>query len=74
MEMRECCTTNTPCGLGQGDCDSDTECTGDLMCGKNNCGPEFLWSDADCCKLSQGNWLKNQHHVYGRLICVKELM
>jgi hypothetical protein len=30
------CTTACPCNLGQGDCDSDAECRGNLVCGSNN--------------------------------------
>lgn len=26
------CTTSHPCGIGQGDCDSDADCVGDLKC------------------------------------------
>ena len=31
-----CCTASN-CGLVQGDCDSDSDCTGSLRCGINNC-------------------------------------
>ena len=45
-----CCTSANPCGLGQGDCDNDYECHGDLKCGTDNC-IGFGVSDADCCML-----------------------
>ena len=45
-----CCTSANPCGLGQGDCDNDYECAGDLKCGTDNC-IGFGVSDADCCML-----------------------
>lgn len=32
----EFCTVECPCNLGQGDCDSDEECRGNLVCGTNN--------------------------------------
>ena len=41
--------------LGRGDCDTDDECKGDLVCGANNCKDEFSapgtkWDpEADCC-------------------------
>ena len=43
----ECCTSESPCGVGEGDCDFDNQCSGDLICGNDNCA----WSDdsADCC-------------------------
>jgi hypothetical protein len=28
----EFCSTSCPCNLGQGDCDSDAECRGELKC------------------------------------------
>ena len=45
----ECCSAANPCGIGQGDCDEDDECYGDLQCGNNNCGDAFENSNADCC-------------------------
>ena len=45
-----CCTSANPCAIGQGDCDSDAECYGDLKCGSNNC-IGFGDSGADCCML-----------------------
>ncbi len=46
-----CCTKDTPCGAGQGDCDYHYECLGHLTCGTNNCpSGGFLWdSGDDCC-------------------------
>ena len=36
------------CGAGEGDCDSDSHCRGQLKCGTNNCPPQ--WSTgSDCC-------------------------
>ena len=43
-----CCTAQNPCGIGEGDCDRNDQCLGDLVCGKNNCGSGFP-SAADCC-------------------------
>ena len=48
------CTSNPrACGLGDGDCDKDSECQGNLVCGTNNCACTSAngWSTAaDCCK------------------------
>ena len=44
----ECCSTSNPCGVGEGDCDINGECIGDLECGYRNCGSEFD-TGADCC-------------------------
>merc|ERR1711982_109089 len=43
---RRCCTPESPCGYGEGDCDGPLDggandghrgCQGDLVCGSNNC-------------------------------------
>merc|ERR1719392_481903 len=34
---RHCCNYLGPCKEGQGDCDKDDQCEGDLVCGTNNC-------------------------------------
>ena len=47
-----CCTAENPCGVGEGDCDTDNQCAGGLVCGVDNCGPEFP-SNYDCCR--EGN-------------------
>jgi len=59
--MLDCCSTSTPCGIGQGDCDHDLHCAGDLVCGKNNCGYQF-WSTADCCTTKEDH--AYHHDVY----------
>jgi len=40
-----CCTKNNPCGLDDGDCDTDDQCMGSLYCGSANCA----WGYDDCC-------------------------
>ena len=37
------------CGIGEGDCDDDTDCSDNLICGNSNCGANFH-PLADCCK------------------------
>ena len=49
-----CCTVQSPCAVGEGDCDSNNQCKGDLVCGTDNCGHEFP-STADCCQGSEVN-------------------
>ena len=48
-----CCTSANPCSFGKGDCDSgdDSSCSGDLICGSDNCLKDFGFgnSDSDCC-------------------------
>ena len=48
--MYTCCTTSNPCAEGHGDCDKDSECQGELLCGSDNC-VGFSKSDADCCYM-----------------------
>ena len=46
-----CCTSSKPCSVGNGDCDTDIECSGSLKCGYNNCVRTGTYFDdlADCC-------------------------
>lgn len=48
-----CCKSGT-CGLGEGDCDRDSECWPGLVCGKDNCvgfNPKWNDKDFDCCTM-----------------------
>ncbi len=49
---KECCSDDNKCQVGEGDCDSSSECEGDLVCGRNNCKDfSHHWpSDYDCCQ------------------------
>ena len=50
-----CCTSSNQCGEGEGDCDSDDDCKGNLKCGEgsghdNNCDNTLGFpADYDCC-------------------------
>ena len=50
-----CCSVSSPCGIGEGDCDSHLDCQGNLICGENNClnnhssGSSHWDSSSDCC-------------------------
>ena len=48
---RDCCTSSNKCGIGGGDCDSDSDCESGLVCGTNNCRSfnNEASSSADCC-------------------------
>ena len=48
--LKECCSEEKPCGVGQGDCDMDSECEGKLKCGDDNCDASFWDSRTDCCE------------------------
>ena len=51
-----CCSSSNPCDIGGGDCDRDSDCTGNLTCGYDNCQTNFAtpgsnWGRyADCCE------------------------
>ena len=45
-----CCTTDNPCKEGEGDCDYNYECVGDLVCGTDNCIGAEHPSTGDCCE------------------------
>ena len=48
-----CCSDSQTCGASEGDCDRDTHCTGDLICGNNNCNDLYssvnIYQGVDCC-------------------------
>jgi len=50
-----CCTASNPCEEADGDCDTDEQCVGSLVCGTDNCGgkPPFDSTD-DCCMKPTG--------------------
>ena len=42
------------CKEGQGDCDSDDDCEGNLVCGFNNCGTDIdIEPNSDCCEKNR---------------------
>ena len=48
-EDNGCCTPETPCKVGEGDCDTNADCVSGL-CGSNNCGGRFDFdNNDDCC-------------------------
>ena len=46
-----CCSSSHPCSEGEGDCDRDSDCSGSLVCGSNNCNGGS--SGLDCCEQPQ---------------------
>ena len=51
-----CCSPGRTCNVGEGDCDSDSDCHYGLKCGTDNCFYDFPTSQgynweimADCC-------------------------
>merc|ERR1719430_253048 len=47
----DCCTPTSPCGPGEGDCDADADCRGNLRCGNDNCRGTGFDSTDDCCMV-----------------------
>ena len=48
-DVYDCCSSSNQCGPNEGDCDFDSDCSNNLVCGSNNCPLPFP-IDADCCK------------------------
>ena len=47
-----CCSEDTPCGLESGDCDSDFDCAGDLIC-QSDVGNDFgAYHSMDVCLVT----------------------
>ena len=61
-----CCTESSPCGLGNGDCDSDIDCQGILVCGDNNCADGDY--RMDCCQKKPCNPEDNDWHCCTKVI------
>jgi len=47
-KWHHCCTSKKKCGMGDGDCDKDSDCIGSLVCGTDNC-PKRWGKTKDCC-------------------------
>ena len=47
----DCCSSSNKCGIGEGDCDKDSHCADNLVCGDDNCKSfDSAWSSSrDCC-------------------------
>merc|ERR1712079_393174 len=56
-----CCNNSTPCGLGQGDCDYDSDCAGNLVCGYDNCAAGS--PSLDCCVAPVSNTTTNNNNT-----------
>ena len=45
-----CCAIPNQCGVGEGDCDFDSVCSGNLKCGVDNCdASKGFPATFDCC-------------------------
>merc|ERR1712141_260612 len=51
-----CCNSGNLCDVDEGDCDEDSDCDGDLICGTNNCESPFP-SSHDCCTRACSNYI-----------------
>ena len=48
-DVWSCCSPEFPCDENEGDCDSHSDCSGNLLCGHDNCGPNYE-PFTDCCE------------------------
>ena len=50
----DCCTDTNQCSIGEGDCDTASDCLSDLICGVDNCIGDTFDADNsdDCCSKS----------------------
>ena len=57
LEVKGCCSIDDPCDVDEGDCDSDDECKGELICGQANCDEKKFGKNqrTDCCENQRGN-------------------
>ena len=55
-----CCSSSNQCLAGEGDCDDNVDCKGNLLCGKDNCNPELGFGlEFDCCYDHKKNMYDN---------------
>ena len=47
-DVKDCCTSSNPCGVGEGDCDNDNECQSGLKCGTDNCPAYLGFTSIEC--------------------------
>ena len=59
------CTTQKPCFVDEGNCDSDDECQTDMFCGSKNC-PDYLGflSSVNCCERKGDTYIKPYSYVF----------
>ena len=62
---RRCCTAETPCVHGEGECETDEDCTPGLKCGDNNCKQfaAYFHPKDDCCYNPN---LEKPTFIYGK--------
>ena len=50
-QTEHCCSSTNLCTVNQGNCEVDSDCIGNLQCGKNNCNSNFP-NGTNCLSLS----------------------
>ena len=51
-----CCSPTQPCSEWQGDCNTNADCAGRLVCGQDNCFGSGYSETDDCCRAPLGGW------------------
>ena len=69
---KNCCTSESPCGEGEGDCDSDSHCKDGLKCGKDNCPSGNFSAKADCCTPGIQSLNSNYKKLGNLLVKIKQ--
>ena len=59
-----CCQPYNQCSVGEGDCDEDEDCKGNLVCGEDNCDGKGFDSSDDCC-IEPGKILNSNSQRFG---------
>ena len=62
------CCSSMLCEEDEGDCDTDSECKGNLVCGTNNCPSDFPDDRYDCCTYDKGLLINCVAYVYAAVV------
>ena len=69
---KSCCTETKPCAIGQGDCEKDIDCLGNLICKEDSCpGTRVL---RDCCQKGASSLKKDHSLTINTLVMINPIL
>ena len=69
-----CCSDQEKCGINEGDCNSNSECHGSLICKLDSCPTNQGFGErASCCQQPSGSYVMGMILKYS-ICCLKDIM